>query len=76
MDHLPVRLEVKSGRAAGANAIFGHYKKSEDQASAAKRIGDSRPFMAAFAPDGLGDVLYVVRGSQLAAVVDALSGNE
>lgn len=76
MDHLPVRLEVKSGRAAGANSIFGHYKKSEDQATAAKRIGDARPFMAAFAPDGLGDVLYVIRGSQLAAVVDALSGNQ
>ncbi len=73
--HLPVRMEVKAGRSNGANAVFGHYFKAEKQAGAAKSVGDSRPFVAAFKPDGVNDVLYVVRGSQLAAVVDALSGN-
>lgn len=73
-DHLPVRVEVKAGRSNGANSVFGHYFKAEKQATAAKRIGDTRPFVAAFKPDGLGDVLFVVRGSQLPAVVDALSG--
>lgn len=74
-DHLPVRVEVKAGRTNGANSVFGHYFKCENQAKAAKREGDARPFVAAFKPDGVADVMFVMRGSQLAAVIDALSGN-
>lgn len=73
--HLPIRVEVKAGRSNGANSVFGHYFKAEKQAAAAKSVGDARPFVAAFKPDGLGDVIFVMRGSQLPAIVDALSGN-
>lgn len=73
-DHLPVRIEVKSGAKTGANAVFGHYFKAERQSDAAKAVGNPKPFVAAFRPDGVNDCLYVVRGSQLEAVLNALGG--
>lgn len=70
-DHLPVRYENKAGRAGGANTVATHYLKAEAQAEAAKRIGDNRPFIATFSPDGMSDGLFVIRASQFAAVIEA-----
>lgn len=71
-DWLPVRYENKAGKAGGANAIWAAYEKCELQSDVSRAIGDSRPFMATFSPDGVGDGLVVIRSSKLAEVVSAL----
>lgn len=71
-DHLPVRVEVKAGARDGANTVWTAYKNTELQSEAVRAIGDIRPYMAAFKPDGVGDVLYVIRGSKLRDVLWAL----
>lgn len=69
-DHLPVRCECKSG--VGVKGAWGLYLRAEGQSGLAKAVGDPRPFVLAVAPDGVSDGLFLVRWSQLAAVVDAL----
>jgi hypothetical protein len=71
-DHLPVRYENKAGKAGGANTIARHYLAAEAQSEAARAIGDTRPFIASFSPDGMSDGLIVVRTSVLPAFVQAV----
>lgn len=70
-DHLPVRVEFKAGLRGGANQVWTAYRNARDQADAAKSVGDCRPFVAGFRPDGLRDVLYVVRGADLDRFAEA-----
>jgi hypothetical protein len=75
-DHLPVRFEAKAGKGGGANTIWTHFRKARDQSEAARAIGDVRPFVAYYAPDGLPHGLFVIEEPQLSAVVSALGGEE
>jgi hypothetical protein len=72
-DHLPVRYENKAGKAGGANTIARYYLLAESQSEAARAIGDRRPFIATFSPDGMleSDGLVVVRMSNLEQLLEA-----
>jgi hypothetical protein len=70
-DHHPVRSEGKAGKAGGANAVGRHYLAAEAQSEAARPVGDARPFIAMFSPDGMGDALFVIRRSRFSAVLEA-----
>lgn len=74
--HLPVRVEVKAGKAGGANAVAAAFLRCEAQAAAATPIGDPRPFMAGFVPDGTSRVFWVIDGGAdgagLSDVIQAL----
>lgn len=67
---LPLRVEVKSG--AQCDPIWTRYAAAENQATAAKPVGDPRPFamvaMGTRTPDGL----FVCRLSELGRVMEAL----
>jgi hypothetical protein len=73
---LPVRVEVKSGAAGGANAVGKWFDASKKQSDASKAVGDVRPFVAAFIPDGSQRVLWVVDSGHdelgLVRVIEAL----
>lgn len=71
-DHLPIRNENKAGHAGGANAVGRHYLASEGQSEANRAIGDLRPFLATFSPDGMGDDLFVGRMSLLPQIIEAI----
>jgi len=71
-DHLPVRYENKAGKSNGANTIATHYLKAEAQSEAQRAIGDNRPFVATFSPDGMSDGLFVCRISMLPQIVEAI----
>ena len=71
-DHLPVRYENKAGKLAGPVATA--YLKAESQSEAARAVGDLRPFVATFSPDGWADGLVVIRLSRLGAVLEAFAG--
>jgi len=73
-DGLPIRVECKAGAFGGANAVWNHYLRAENQSLAAKAIGDLRPFMALMKPDKTSEQLVVVRLSKLAEVIEALNG--
>lgn len=66
----PLRYESKAG--AKAKPIRTAYLNSRAQSDAAKAMGDNRPFVAAFAPDGDGHSYLVVRDDDLVAVAFAL----
>lgn len=66
-----VRLEVKAG--AQIKPAVTAFLRCEAQSNAAKAIGDNRPFLAVFMPDGSSDGLYCGRLSQLAEAVAALA---
>jgi len=70
-----IRWEIKAG-ARMANPVGMRYLKCEEQAEAAKAIGDVRPFAAVFKPDGYGDELIVVRRSKFTEVAKAWLGYE
>lgn len=71
--HLPVIYENKAGASGGANAIWKHYLRAETQALASKAIGDARPFLATFSPDGTTEGLAVMRISLLPQIVEAIA---
>lgn len=66
-----LRVEVKAGGRM-ANPVGLRYDQMKAQSEAAKAIGDARPFVAAVKPDGWADVVVMVKGSDLPAVVAAL----
>lgn len=66
-----LRIEAKAG--AKANVVNTAYRNSRAQSEAARPVGDNRPFMATFSPDGVGHDLYVVRSDDMEAVVFALA---
>lgn len=66
----PFRAEVKSQ--AQANPVATRYLAAERQSEATRPIGDHRPFVAVYMPDGWGsEGLVVVRISKLNALVEA-----
>lgn len=75
-DHLPVRYENKAGREGGANTIWTHYQRAETQSEASRAVGDVRPFVATFSPDGTTEGLFVCRISKLPDVIAALVMND
>lgn len=66
-----VRVEVKAGGTM-ANPIQLRYDKMRAQSDAATPIGDVRPFVGVVKADGYSDVIVLVKGSDLPAVVGAL----
>jgi hypothetical protein len=68
-----VRYECKAGKAGGANSVWLKYLVCENQSEASRPIGDNRPFVAAFEPDGTSEGLIVFRRSKLPDVVSALA---
>lgn len=67
-----LRLEVKSGHRE-AVPVMTRFEACEAQSGASRSIGDNRPFGAVFMPPGTSDGLLVVRLSELAKVIEALS---
>lgn len=65
-----VRVEVKAGGQVAP--AWNQYLRMEDQAELARAIGDTRPFIAVVAPDGVGDFVVMFRMSRMAEVVAAL----
>lgn len=63
----PVRVEFKSGKQA--NPVGTAYRNARAQSEAARPIGDTRPFVAGFIPEGTRKVLFVVRSDDLDAFV-------
>lgn len=66
-----VLTEIKAGRAGGANQVWTQYRNSRAQAEASRAIGDHRPFVAAFCPDGTSHTLIVIRDDDLLNVIAA-----
>lgn len=66
-----LRVEVKSGGSM-ANPVQLRYDKMRGQSDAAKPEGDARPFVGVVKADGHSDVIVLVKGSDLPAVVWAL----
>lgn len=66
-----VRVEVKAGGSM-ANPVQLRYDKMRAQSDAATAIGDTRPFVAVVKADGHSDVVVMVKGEDLPAVVQAL----
>lgn len=67
-----LRIEVKAGAQAGP--VLTKYLASKAQSEAARAVGDTRPFIAAFAPER-GPRLYVIEEDELAQVMAALAEN-
>lgn len=67
----PLRTEAKAG--GKASTVRTAYEASRAQSDAAKPLGDTRPFVASFAPDNTGHVYFVVRADDLERVVFALA---
>ena len=65
-----LRTEVKSGGIA--KPVWTKFLASEAQSNAARAVGDHRPFVALFMPDGTKDGLIVFRLSAIAETVQAL----
>jgi hypothetical protein len=65
-----VRVEVKAG--AQVKPVFTKFLASEAQSEAARPVGDHRPFVAVFMPEGTSDGLAVVRLSALHEFAAAL----
>lgn len=63
--------EFKAG--AKANVVQTQYDNSRAQSDASRAIGDNRPFVAGFCPDGTKHVLFVVRDDDLEAFVFGLA---
>lgn len=67
-----VRAEVKAGMQV--KALATRFLACEAQSEAARPIGDTRPFVAVFMPDGWGsDGLFVCRLSRLTDVMEGLA---
>lgn len=65
-----LRSEVKAG--AQVNPVWTRFLLSEKQSEQNRPIGDMRPFVALFMPDGTKDGLIVFRLSAIAETVQAL----
>lgn len=65
-----VRVEVKAGKQVGP--VLTRFLRAEVQSEASRPIGDHRPFVAVFMPEGTRDGLVVFRTSALPEVVAAL----
>ena len=66
-----VRVEAKSGKQCGP--MWTAFQRSWQQSEAARPEGDTRPFVASFAPHGTSEILYVIRERDLKDVVWALA---
>lgn len=66
-----LRNETKAGAQAGP--VWTRFLLSEKQSEQNRAIGDARPFVATFMPDGVSDGLFVCRLSKLPEVVMALN---
>lgn len=66
-----VRVEVKAGGNM-ANPVGLRYDQMRSQSDEATAIGDNRPFVGIVKPDGWSDVVVLVKGKDLPAVVAAL----
>ncbi len=66
----PIRYESKAG--GKAKTVQTAYRNSRAQSDAARAVGDNRPFIAAFAPDGDGHEYLVIRDDDLYAVACAV----
>ncbi len=67
----PVRVESKSG--AQARPPVTAHLKAKAQSEQARSLGDTRPFMGAFTPDGSSKPVYTIGDDELEAVVFALA---
>lgn len=66
-----VLTEEKAGRIA--KPVQTAYENSRRQSDASRSIGDTRPFVAGFCPDGTKHVYFTVRDDDLERVVFALA---
>lgn len=66
-----VRAEIKAGKQA--NPVLTRYRLSEAQSEAQRPIGDNRPFVAVFEPEGVAYGLVVIRTDRLTETVAALA---
>lgn len=71
----PVRTEVKSG-ARDAGVVRTAYERERAQSEASKSIGDTRPFMASYAPKGTTHSYHVIRDDDLTDTCVALLESE
>lgn len=67
----PVRTEAKAG--GKAKPVATAYNLARAQSEAARPIGDTRPFVASFCPDGSKHTLFVIRDDDMEAVAFALA---
>lgn len=65
------RTEVKAG--GKAKPVMTAYEHSRAQSELARSHGDTRPFIAGFAPDATKHVYYVIRDDDLEAAAFALA---
>jgi hypothetical protein len=65
------RREDKAGGRM-ANPVWTRFRDMERQSEAARPMGDNRPFVAVFHPDGVSDSILAFRLSQIAEVTQAL----
>lgn len=63
------RFESKAGAKDGANKVWTAYRNARAQSEAARAIGDIRPFVAAFCPDGTSHMIFAIRDDDLEAFV-------
>jgi hypothetical protein len=66
-----VRTEIKAGKQA--NPVLTRYRLSEAQSEVQRPIGDNRPFVAVFEPEGVSYGLVVIRTDKLTEAVAALA---
>lgn len=67
----PVRTESKAG--GKAKPVATAYNLARAQSEAARPMGDTRPFVASFCPDGSKHTLFVIRSDDLEAAVFAMA---
>lgn len=67
----PCRTEVKSGD-RDAQVVATAYERERAQSDQSKSIGDTRPFMASYAPKGTRHSYHVIRDDDLEQAVAAL----
>lgn len=68
-----LRMEVKAGKIV-APAVTA-YKKNEAQSEAARPVGDNRPFVAVWMPDGDSDGFFCGRLSKAVEIATAILEN-
>lgn len=68
----PCRTEVKSGD-RDAQVVATAYERERTQSDLSKSIGDTRPFMASYAPKGTKRSYHVIRDDELVDAAFALA---
>lgn len=68
----PCRTEVKSGD-RDAQVVATAYERERTQSDLSKSIGDTRPFMASYAPKGTKRSYHVIRDDELEQAVFAFA---